>query len=288
MLTSKLSRQTSAVWQGLTKDGYTLRLTRSVLTQIISKLKQTGLEHLVHSLRSNNKVNLECAVIRSIAQVVNHANASGTVSSREFGQNLRAFTAIGKTRKYQVLTQPIDTKQSAIIFVRSRPTQEFEYEGEFDRGDEIEYNDSYNLARARYKLKQKPISFKQWKSGREAQHLIPKAVFNAHNMPPKLLNSPANGIMIPAGKRTRQYPIYRKPVKMGLRPAHIKKGIAHPKYNKKVTQLLELKYPGKNGNWSPADVKRVTKALRAAHKDPSLKSKYVDDIPLSLMMKHFV
>jgi hypothetical protein len=149
MLTAKPSRQSSGVWQGLTKDGYSLRLTRSVLTQIISKLKQTGLEHLVHSLRSNNKVSLEGAVVRSIAQVVNHATASGTVSSREFGQNLRAFTAIGKTRKYQILTQPIDRKQSAILFVRSRPIQQLqnefekEYEGEYEGEYENEYEGEY-------------------------------------------------------------------------------------------------------------------------------------------------
>jgi len=156
MLTAKPSRQSSAVWQGLTKDGYTLRLTRSTLTQIISKLKQTGLEHLVHSLRSNNQVNLEGAVIRSIAQVVNHATASGTVSSREFGQNLRAFIAIGKTRKYQILTQPIDSKQSAIIFVRSQPKAiSREWEGsnydllielEADLGRYMEYDNEFEQA----------------------------------------------------------------------------------------------------------------------------------------------
>ena len=137
MLASKTSRQPSAVWQSSTKDGYTLRLTRSVLTQIISNLKQTGLEHLVHSIHSNDKSSLESAVVSAIAQVVNHATASETVSSRTFGRNLRTFTAIGKTRKYQVLTQPIDNKQSAIIFVRSRPTQEFESEYEFS-DDQIE------------------------------------------------------------------------------------------------------------------------------------------------------
>jgi hypothetical protein len=149
MLAAKPSRKTSAVWQGLTKDSYTLRLTRSVLTQIISKLKQTGLEHLV---KSNNKGNLEAAVVVSIAQVVNHANASGTVSSQEFGRNLLAFTAIGKTRKYQILTQPIDSKQGAIIFIRSEPSEisrewqqrEMEYDSELEiefGRQEIEYMD---------------------------------------------------------------------------------------------------------------------------------------------------
>jgi hypothetical protein len=146
MLAAKPSRQSSAVWQGSTKDGYTLRLTRSALTRVISQLKQTGLEHLV---KSNNKGNLEAAVVVSIAQVVNHANASGIVSSREFGRNLRAFTAIGKTRQYQILTQPIDRKQSVIIFVRSTPIQkveneyENEYEGEYENEYEGEYESEY-------------------------------------------------------------------------------------------------------------------------------------------------
>jgi hypothetical protein len=148
MLTAKPSRQSSAVWQGLTKDGYTLRLNRSRLTPIISQLKQTGLEHLV---KSNNKGNLEAAVVVSIAQIVKHAAASRTVSSQEFGQNLRAFTAIGKTRKYQVLTQPIDSKQSAILFLRSTPIQkvENEYEGEYENEYENEYEGEYESGRGR-------------------------------------------------------------------------------------------------------------------------------------------
>lgn len=288
MYASQTLRKPSVVWQGSTKDGYTLGLTDSTLTKISSKLKQTGLEHLVHGLRSNSQGSLESDVVRAIAQVVNHATASGTVSSREFGRNLRAFTAMGKMRTYQILTQPINRQQSVIIFVRAHPMQEFEYESEFDRGDEIEYSDSTKLGKSRYNLKQKPMGFKRWKSGREAQHLIPKAVFKAHNMPPKLLNSPANGIMIAAGNRQKRYPIYRKPVKMGSRrPAHIKKGLAHPEYNKKVTEFLAWAYPGKKGNWSRAEVERAALALRKAHKDPSMKGKFVDDIPLPLLKKYF-
>lgn len=139
MYASQTSTKPSVVWQGSTKDGYTLRLTRSALTQISSQLQKTGLENFVRRLRSNNQSSLESAVMRAIAQVISRARASRTVSSQEFGRNLQAFTAIGKTRRYQILTQPSDRQQGVIVFVRSRPIQEFEYEGEFEGVFESEY-----------------------------------------------------------------------------------------------------------------------------------------------------
>jgi hypothetical protein len=132
MYASQTSTKPSVVWQGSTKDGYTLRLSRSALTQIGSKLKQTGLEHLVRRLRSNNQGSLESAVMGAIAQVVSNATRSRS------GQNTQVFTAVGKTRKYQIATQPIGHQQSAILVVRSLPVQEFEYE----------YEDGYEYERA--------------------------------------------------------------------------------------------------------------------------------------------
>lgn len=137
------------MWQGSTKDGYILRLTGSGLAKIVSNLKQTGLDNLV---QSNMNGSLQGAVVRSLAQIVNHATALGTVSSQAFGRNLQAFTAIGKTRQYQILTTPIDSKQSEIFFVRSRPIQqlqnEFEYEGEYESEYEGEHEGEYEVMRA--------------------------------------------------------------------------------------------------------------------------------------------
>jgi len=65
---------------------------------------------------------------------VSHATRSGS------GQNTQVFTAVGKTRKHQIVTQPIEHKQSAILFVRSHPIQEFESEGEGEAGEEITNN----------------------------------------------------------------------------------------------------------------------------------------------------
>jgi hypothetical protein len=139
MYASQTSTKPSVVWQGSTKDGYTLGLTRSALTQIGSKLKQTGLEHLVRRLRSNNQGSLESAVLGAIAQVVSNATRSRS------GQNTQVFTAVGKTRKYQIATQPIGHQQSAILVVRSLPLEfknelegEFEYEYESELWNESE------------------------------------------------------------------------------------------------------------------------------------------------------
>jgi hypothetical protein len=141
MYASQTSTKPSVVWQGSTKDGYTLRLSRSALTQIGSKLKQTGLEHLVRRLRSNNQSSLESAVMGAIAQVVSNATRSRS------GQNTQVFTAVGKTRKYQIATQPIGHQQSAILVVRSLPLEfKNEFEGEFEYKYESElWNESEGM-----------------------------------------------------------------------------------------------------------------------------------------------
>jgi hypothetical protein len=116
------------VWQGRTQDGHTVRLTRSGLTKILSNLNRTGLRRLI---RGNLNRNREAAVVRAIAQVVSRATRSRS------GQNTQVFTAIGKTRTYEIVTQPIGHQQSVIVLVRSLPLQEFEYEGEFESENEI-------------------------------------------------------------------------------------------------------------------------------------------------------
>jgi hypothetical protein len=130
MYASATAHKASLVWQGSTRDGCTLQLTRSRLARITSKLKQTGLENLV---KSNMNGNLEGAIVRSIAQVVSNATHSGTLSRPDSGTNIQVFTAIGRTRNYQILIQPLGSRQGAIIFIRSQSreiSREWEQESE--------------------------------------------------------------------------------------------------------------------------------------------------------------
>ncbi|NJO71149.1 MAG: hypothetical protein HC825_04465 [Oscillatoriales cyanobacterium RM1_1_9] len=62
------------VWQGTTQDGHRLILTRSGLVTISSRLKQSGLQSLV---QQNLNGNLGKAILRAVAQIVNHARRSG-------------------------------------------------------------------------------------------------------------------------------------------------------------------------------------------------------------------
>lgn len=133
MYASATAQKPLLVWQGSTKDGYTLRLTHSGLARITSKLKQTGLENLV---KSNMNGNLEGAVVRLIAQMVSNATRSGTLSRPDSGTNIQVFTTIGRTRNYQILIQPLGSRQGAIIFIRSRSreiSREWEQESEYER-----------------------------------------------------------------------------------------------------------------------------------------------------------
>lgn len=132
----------SLVWKGSTLDGYTLLLSCSGLAKIMSNLKQTGLKNLV---KSNMNGSLKSAVVRSIDQIVSHAKRSGTVAIPDVGKNIQVFTAVGRTRNYQILTQPSDSKQSSIIFVRSQPIQEFEYEDEYERMLDDQPDDILNI-----------------------------------------------------------------------------------------------------------------------------------------------
>ncbi|MBN3878092.1 hypothetical protein [Nostoc sp. JL23] len=130
MLASKTSTKPSLVWQGLTKDGYTLLLTRVGVARITSNLKRTGLENLV---QSNKNANLTDAIVRSVAQIVSNATRFKTQESSYLDRQIHVFTVQGKRRNFQILTQPINNKYAGIIFIRSQPRgieQEWEQESE--------------------------------------------------------------------------------------------------------------------------------------------------------------
>jgi hypothetical protein len=101
-----------------TPEGYSLRLPRSALATITSRLQQSGLRPLV---RKNYQGNLRQAVARSVVQLVRKAHRTGIRRHVPSGRRFPVFTAQANGRTYQIVTYPLDGRQSAIVSIRSQP-----------------------------------------------------------------------------------------------------------------------------------------------------------------------
>jgi hypothetical protein len=97
------------------------------------------------------------------------------------------------------------------------------------------YGNSNKLARHRYALAPKRYSFKDWKRGREAQHLIPAAVCREFRISADWVDDSVNGMMLPSGRKTTNH-LRDTRLDKGKRH-HIKTGWAHPRYNSMVTRV---------------------------------------------------
>lgn len=131
--------------------------------------------------------------------------------------------------------------------------------------------------------KQRPgIAKKDWYTGYEAQHIIPYAIARDLKLPLGNINDIWNGMMLPSGRRTARQILYKAGVgkKGQTRPRHIKKGLAHPEYNKKVKSYIEHQQKALNG--APVqltDMQKWADHIRAETK--KLKGhQAVDDISL--------
>lgn len=132
---------------------------------------------------------------------------------------------------------------------------------------------SYRLARARYMRGPKSVSFKLWKRGREAQHLIPYAEGRRVGMPDSFLNSAANGMMIPSGRSGAAAMI---PGLAKGKLIHIRKGWSHPKYSKFARRVIALQKPVP---WRRARMEAMADYLRSLHKhDRPSWATHVDDL----------
>lgn len=79
---------------------------------------------------------------------------------------------------------------------------------------------------------------KEWRQGREAQHLVPFSVGEDFGISITLLNSKENGIMLPSGRKTAKDLAPYVKGRLYVRPFHIRKGIAHPQYNYTIERFL--------------------------------------------------
>lgn len=85
----------------------------------------------------------------------------------------------------------------------------------------------------------------EWRQGREAQHLVPFSVGEDFGICITLLNSKENGIMLPSGRKTAKDLAPYVKGRLYVRPSHIRKGLAHPQYNKAIEEFL-IFLQGKN------------------------------------------
>ena len=101
-----------------TPDGYILRLPRSGLTKIISRLPDSGLRDL---LGSDLNGNLRREVVNSIGQLARAAHHTGDAYHAKSRKKYPMFTARLGGGNFVILTRPLAIKQSAIVFVHPAP-----------------------------------------------------------------------------------------------------------------------------------------------------------------------
>lgn len=141
--------------------------------------------------------------------------------------------------------------------------------------------DSGALAKARFNLKPKPVDFKNWKKGREAQHLIPASLHKTCPALVGVVDDRRNGMMLPTQSTYNtpgNSPIFKSPAKQ-KRPIHLRgKNRDHPTYTKNVKGFIRtVEKSGRNLNQGTLFM--VMDALRGAHKDIGKTGKsFVDDI----------
>jgi|GEM_PF-3660272 len=127
---------------------------------------------------------------------------------------------------------------------------------------------STKLARARWRMKKRTgVTFKQWKRGYEAQHIIPWAVANKLGLPMKYINLAFNGMMLPSGRKHAADPVYKATSRFLERPRHIKIGGCHKEYSKNV-ELYIMSYMKrkKRTTLHKRHMKRIARRLRRATK----------------------
>lgn len=148
----------------------------------------------------------------------------------------------------------------------------------------IKYKTSGKLASLRHRLKKGPTKplLRDFKAGRELQHLLPVSIAREFRLPASFIDSARNGIMIPAGNRANARPQVQSIHKTKI--AHIKSGLAHPRYNKLVRNLLTRVGTTRNAR-AVRVLEVVGGVLRRAHKPINRSNKrltgtsqFVDDL----------
>jgi hypothetical protein len=143
------------------------------------------------------------------------------------------------------------------------------------------YGDSTKLGRRRYMRKpfwkRQNLDFKQWKKGREAQHLIPAQIGKEFGIDKDLINDAPNGMMMPSGRKRTNHLRDTSLDKGKLH--HIKGGGAHPNYNKYVRDFV-IKQGWVKGQVTRDEFIKTAKLLRLKNR-PSRTGPakgYVDDM----------
>lgn len=103
-----------------TTDGYILRLPRSGLTKIMSRLQDSGLNTLIGNHLNGNLMH---EVVNSIGQLAKNAHHTGSTYHAKSHKKYFIFTSQSNSGIFQLLARPLSVKQNAILFVhfKSKP-----------------------------------------------------------------------------------------------------------------------------------------------------------------------
>ncbi len=138
---------------------------------------------------------------------------------------------------------------------------------------------STKLARARFRAgggqARKGVPFRVWKRGREAQHLIPYAIGASLGIRDSFMNSARNGMMLPSGRPTAA--AMPNPALAKGKLTHIKRGLAHPAYNRFVGRVMTKAM--RTGPLNQRKLERIADYLRGLHRqNRPAAAQYVDDL----------
>ncbi len=109
-----------------TPDGYELHLPRSGLTKIMSRLNESGLGKLV---RFDPATNMVDGILSSIGHLAVHSRRTKKVSHTKSNKRYLVFTGQISGGRYRILTKPLNSRQSAIMFVSYEPWKTAELNG---------------------------------------------------------------------------------------------------------------------------------------------------------------
>ncbi len=104
-----------------TLDGYTLRLPRSRVAKIASRLSKTGMKDLVIE---NFDGSIARAVVRSIGRIASNSHRIGTTFYGGSDCGLPTFQASINGRQYQIYSAPLNESEHAILTVRSKASED--------------------------------------------------------------------------------------------------------------------------------------------------------------------
>lgn len=150
------------LWSGQTLDGHTLKLTHAEFHRIASQIRrQPELKQLVKQHYSGN---LQQAIARLLAQLVQNARCTGTLNSHPSGHRVLVFTTQANSKPYQVIALPSAHAHHTILAVRPQLLQSPLKQNNFEFEDELNHEFEQTISNLKVPIQWiGPLKFKDVK-----------------------------------------------------------------------------------------------------------------------------